>query len=155
MAQDKGVFESHSNSFYRKIVRESKIYDQIDNASDKSFKMRLDDKEIPASIEEFIIVASEEPVSQGNTGTCWCFSTISFYESEIQRITGKRINLSELYLVYFEYIEKAREYINTRGKSHLGEGSETNAVQRMMKIYGIVPLEAYAGKPSNQPYHCL
>ena len=153
MAQDKGVFESHSNSFYRKIVRESKIYDQIDNASDKSFKMRLDDKEIPVSIEEFIIVASEDPVSQGNTGTCWCFSTISFYESEIQRITGNRINLSELYPVYFEYIEKAREYINTRGKSHLGEGSETNAVQRMMKIYGIVPLEAYAGKPSNQPYH--
>ena len=153
MAQDKGVFESHSNSFYGKIVRESKIYDQIDNASDKSFKMRLDDKEIPGSIEEFIIVASEEPISQGNTGTCWCFSTISFYESEIQRITGKRINLSELYPVYFEYIEKAREYINTRGKSHLGEGSETNAVQRMMKIYGIVPLEAYTGKPSNQPYH--
>tara|TARA_B100001142_G_scaffold97594_1_gene99567 strand:- start:1255 stop:2421 length:1167 start_codon:yes stop_codon:yes gene_type:complete len=153
MAQDKGVFENYSNSFYGKIVRESKTYDQIDNASDKSFKMYLDDKEIPGSIEEFIIVASEEPISQGNTGTCWCFSTISFYESEIQRITGKRINLSELYPVYFEYIEKAREYINTRGKSHLGEGSETNAVQRMMKIYGIVPLEAYTGKPSNQPYH--
>ncbi len=52
-----------------------------------------------------------------------------------------------------EYIEKARGYINTRGKTHLGEGSETNAVQRMMDWYGIVPAEAYEGKPSDQPYY--
>ncbi len=153
IAQDKGRFENYSNSFYGKIVRESKIYDQVENETDRSFKMDFNNKKIPESIDEFNIVVSEQPISQGNTGTCWCFSTTSFYESEIQRITGKRINLSELYTVYFEYIEKAREYINTRGKSHLGEGSETNAVQRMMKIYGIVPIEAYEGKPSSQPYH--
>jgi len=153
LAQDKGRFENYSNSFYGKIIRESKIYDQVENETDRSFKMDLNNKKIPESIDEFNIVVSEQPISQGNTGTCWCFSTTSFYESEIQRITGKKINLSELYPVYFEYIEKAREYINTRGKSHLGEGSETNAVQRMMKIYGIVPIEAYEGKPSDQPYH--
>ena len=75
------------------------------------------------------------------------------YESEIKRISSKTINLSELYPVYFEYIEKAKGYINTRGKTHLGEGSETNAVQRMMEMYGIVPFEAFEGKPTDQPFY--
>jgi bleomycin hydrolase len=115
--------------------------------------MNFDGKQIPQSLDEFTIVEAENPISQGNTGTCWCFSTTSFYESEILRLTGKTINLSELYPVYFEYLEKAKGYINTRGKTHLGEGSETNAVQRMMDWYGIVPAKAYEGKPSEQPYY--
>jgi bleomycin hydrolase len=152
-AQDKGKFESYSNPFYGTIISESNKYEKEEKETTKSFKMNFDRKQIPKSLAEFTIVAAENPISQGNTGTCWCFSTTSFYESEIHRLTGKTINLSELYPVYFEYIEKARGYINTRGKTHLGEGSETNAVQRMMDWYGIVPAEAYEGKPSDQPYY--
>ena len=153
IAQDKGKFESYSNSFYGKIVSESKTYNKGKKEEKKYFKMDFDGKEIPKSLDEFTIIESESPISQGNTGTCWCFSTTSFYESEIHRITGKTVNLSELYPVYFEYLEKARGYVNTRGNTHLGEGSETNAVQRMIEIYGIVPFEAYEGKPSDQPYY--
>ena len=153
IAQDKGKFESYSNNFYGKIVEESKEYDKGEKEEYKTFKMNFDGKQIPQSLDEFTIIEAENPISQGNTGTCWCFSTTSFYESEIHRITGKTINLSELYPVYFEYIEKARGFINTRGNTHLGEGSETNAVQRMMDWYGIVPAEAYEGKPSDQPYY--
>jgi bleomycin hydrolase len=40
------------------------------------------------------------PLSQGNTNTCWCFSTTSFLESEIFRIHQKQIKLSEMYTVY-------------------------------------------------------
>ena len=112
IAQDKGEFESYSNPFYKTIVTESNDYDQKEKEEYKSFKMNFDGKEIPVSLEGFSIVQSEDPVPQGNTGTCWCFSTTSFYESEIRRITGKKINLSELYPVYFEYIEKAKGYIN-------------------------------------------
>ena len=153
IAQDKGKFVNYSNQFYSNIINESKKYSQKEKEIDKSFIMDFENKEIPTKIDEFTIIPTEDPISQGNTGTCWCFSTISFYESEIQRIIGKKINLSELFPVYFEYIEKAKEFVRTRGKSHLGEGSETNAVQRMMLIYGIVPYEAYEGKPSKQPYH--
>ena len=153
IAQDKGKFEDYSNLFYEKILKESQEYNNQKNDQSKSFKMIIDNKAIPQSLEEFTIVNVEDPISQGNTGTCWCFSTISFYESEINRITGEKINLSELFPVYFEYIEKARRYIRTRGNTYLGQGSETNAVQRMMEIYGIVPLEAYEGKPTNQPFY--
>ena len=153
LAQDKGKFQKKSNEFYSKITSESEKYEQKDKKSSKSFKLDYSNKDIPKSLEEFKIVEYNEPISQGNTGTCWCFSTISFFESEIYRISKKSIDLSELYPVYFEYIEKVREYIKTRGVSHFGQGSETNAVQRMMKIYGIVPFEAYEGKPQDQPFY--
>ena len=153
ISQDKGQFESYSNPFYKTIVTESNDYNQKEKEEYKSFKMNFDGKQIPKSLDEFTIIDADNPISQGNSGTCWCFSTTSFYESEIKRITKKDINLSELYPVYFEYIEKARGYINSRGKTHLGEGSETNAVQRMMELYGIVPFESYQGKPSDQPFY--
>jgi len=148
-------FEDHSNQFYDKILKESDKYAKSQKAAStkKKFKMSFDGKDLPQSLDEFTIVKVEDPISQGNTGTCWCFSTTSFYESEIERIHGKTINLSELYLVYYEYIEKARGYINTRGETYLGEGSETNALQRMMTMYGTVPFSAYEGKPQDQPFY--
>jgi bleomycin hydrolase len=149
-AQDKGGFESNSNLFYGTILSESSNYEKEGEEEDasKSFKMNFDGKKIPESLADFTIIESENPISQGNTGTCWCFSTTSFYESEILRLTKNSINLSELFPVYYEYIEKVRRFIRKRGDSYLSEGSESNAVQRMMKMYGIVPFEAYEGKPS-------
>ena len=55
------------------------------------------------------------PVSQGNTNTCWCFSTTSFLESESYRINKTEVRLSEMYTVYWEYVEKVKRYIETQG----------------------------------------
>ena len=85
------------------------------------------------------------PVAQYLTGTCWSFSTTSFYESEIKRLHGKEIKLSEMYTAYCEYLEKAKRYIATRGNSVFEEGSEAEAVPRVWKAYGIVPEEAFPG----------
>jgi bleomycin hydrolase len=57
-----------------------------------------------------------------------------------------------LYIVYYEYIEKAKEYVRTRGTSAFAEGSESNAVTRMMKMYGIVPYHAYTGYRPGQKF---
>jgi len=154
-AQDKANFEEYVNPFWDKIRTESDKYakNKKAEAPKKSFKMNFEGINIPQSLDEFTIVKVEDPISQGNTGTCWCFSTTSFYESEIERIQEKTIDLSELYLVYYEYVEKARGFINTRGKTYLGEGSETNALQRMMTMYGTVPFSAYEGKPQDQPFY--
>ncbi len=86
-----------------------------------------------------------KPVAQYLTGTCWSFSTTSFLESEVYRITKKKIKLSEMHTVYYEYIEKARGFVRTRGNTFLGQGSESNAVMRIMKEYGMVPAEVYSG----------
>lgn len=149
---DKAEFVPAENAFYEEI--KSALDDVPAESSDKqSFKMVIDTERIPASVDEFETVWCHEPVSQGRTGTCWCFSTTSFFESEVHRISKKEIRLSELYIVYWEYVEKAREFVRTRGESAFAEGSETNAVARMMKKYGAVPLSAYSGKPEAQAYH--
>jgi bleomycin hydrolase len=85
------------------------------------------------------------PQAQYLTGTCWSFSTTSYYESEVYRLTGQKIKLSEIWTVYFEYVEKMRRFVRERGDSLLAEGSESNAFQHIWPKYGIVPAEAYPG----------
>ena len=95
----------------------------------------------------------QPPISQGNAGTCWCFSTMSFIESEIYRIHGEKVKLSEMYTVYWEYVEKARRFVQMRGNSNFSEGSEGNALTRMFKMYGAVPWEVYTGLKEGRKFH--
>ncbi|MCD4692959.1 MAG: C1 family peptidase [Calditrichales bacterium] len=86
-----------------------------------------------------------EPIRQDTAGTCWAFSTTSFFESEIYRLHSKKIKLSESYTVYWEYIEKARRFVKEKGDSKFAQGSEANAVLERIKQYGCVPQEVYTG----------
>lgn len=81
------------------------------------------------------------------------FFDYSFFESEIYRLTKRELKLSELYTVYWEYVEKAKRFIRERGNSEFSEGSEGNAVRRIWKEYGVVPAEAYSGKLPGQKHH--
>ena len=68
-------------------------------------------------------------------------------------IKKKKIKLSEMYTVYWEYVEKARRFVQERGNSLFDQGSECNAVIREWKKYGIVPLSDYNGLLPGQVYH--
>lgn len=152
------------NALYEKAP-ENYFYEAIKSATDSFYKKQEVTKEkkrllldfkgmdVPNSVEAFTIVPSEAPESQGITGTCWSFSTTSFFESEIYRLQQKKIALSEIHTVYWQYVEKAKEYVRTRGASLFDEGSETNAVQEMMKKYGVVPASAYGGIVGKLPFH--
>ncbi len=63
------------------------------------------------------------------------------------------VKLSEMYIVYWEYIEKVRRYVQEKGKSHLGEGSEHNAVLRQMKKHGLVRASDYSGLIADSTKH--
>ena len=46
--------------------------------------------------------------AEGNkSGTCWAYSTISFFESEILRKTGKTYDLSEMFVAGKTYMDRA------------------------------------------------
>jgi bleomycin hydrolase len=107
----------------------------------------------PASPAVFNAPFHFPPVAQYLTGTCWSFSTTSFYESEVARLSGQRIKLSEIHTVYWEYVEKMRRYVRERGDSVIAEGSESNAVNRIWRQYGVVPAEAYPGVLSADGRH--
>lgn len=152
--KDKASFKPKSNDFYEQIQKGVDVFQEPKKA-EKPLVLRMDftGVDAPKSISEFKTVFAQKPVSQGETGTCWCFSTTSFYESEIKRLSNQDIQLSELYTVYWQYVEKAKEFVRTRGTSVFDEGSETNGVGRMLKTYGIVPLDAYNGMKIGQPFH--
>jgi len=100
----------------------------------------------PKSHKEFKKLFHFAPVAQYYTSTCWSFSGTSYYESEIYRLTGKKIKLSEMWTVYYELLEKSRAFIKKRGMSYVSGGGETNGLNRIWKKYGIVPLSAYTGE---------
>lgn len=88
-------------------------------------------------------------ISQGQTGTCWSFSTTSFLEAEIIRINGKPIDLSEMYNVRKTYDKKAWNYVMRQGKAQFGEGGLAHDVINSANDNGIVPESAYTGYVAN------
>ncbi|HXU26590.1 MAG TPA: C1 family peptidase, partial [Bacteroidia bacterium] len=92
---------------------------------------------------KFTITKSIEtaPVqSQGRTGTCWSFSTLSFFESEVMRIKKiKDVKLSEMFVVRKTYPLKAENYVRMHGNAQFGEGGEPTDVAFCWKNFGMVP----------------
>jgi bleomycin hydrolase len=109
--------------------------------------------EKPASLDEFTQYFHNPPVRQDKTSTCWCFATTSFFESELKRLGRGEFKLSELYTVYWEFLEKARGFIQKKGDQLFTAGSEHNAVIARMKEYGAVPASAYSGLLPGQTEH--
>jgi bleomycin hydrolase len=85
------------------------------------------------------------PTPQYLTGSCWSFSSTSFIESEIHRLSGQEIKLSEMWTVYWEFVNKARGYVATRGESYFDHGSQTEALLRVYREHGVVPRADYEG----------
>lgn len=84
-------------------------------------------------------------ISQGITGTCWSFSSTSFLESEIIRLTGKKMDLSEMYQVRNTYPLKAENYIMRQGHAQFDEGGLAHDVMNSVEKNGLVPEEAFSG----------
>ena len=151
--KDKGVFIEPKNEFWDTIKASCEEFNKKPVAPVKAFKMDFSGYNLPKTTSEFKQIWHSPPVSQASTGTCWCFSTTSYYESEIYRLFKKEIKLSEMYTVYWEYVEKAIRFVKERGNSAFGEGSEANAVPRIWRKYGCVPENIYTGLMPGQRFH--
>ena len=151
--KDKAVFIEPKNEFMDSVTKVADKFINKEEPKKKILKMDFTGVSHPASSEEFTQYWHNKPVSQAISGMCWCFSTTSYFESEIYRQTKRQIKLSELYTVYWEYVEKTRRFIRERGNSVFGEGSESNAVIRIWKKYGIVPEDIYNGMQTGQIFH--
>jgi bleomycin hydrolase len=99
----------------------------------------------PKAVSEFKAIWHQPSICQGFSGMCWCFATTSMLESEVHRLTGRELRFSVLHSVYWEYVEKARGFVRSRGTSAFGEGSQSAAVLRAWREHGVVPAAAYTG----------
>lgn len=82
---------------------------------------------------------------QSRSGTCWCYSTLSFLESEILQAGGPELDLSEMWIVRNIYFEKAVKYVRLHGSLNLAVGGQAHDVTYGIETYGIVPEEVYPG----------
>ena len=84
--------------------------------------------------------------NQYKSGTCWCFSALSFIESEILREKGDTVDLSEMFVVGKSYRDRAVKYVRLDGHLNFGAGSSFGDVLHVIEDYGIVPEEQMRGK---------
>lgn len=92
--------------------------------------------------------------NQNQTGTCWSFSSLSFFESELIRMgKGKEFNLSEMFVARKAYPLKADNYVRMHGHTNFGEGGGFPDVIHVLRNYGMVPEEVYTGKKDPKAPH--
>lgn len=152
---DKGNYVEYKNTFFQMVLDSSEAFYKAKDGDKKEFKVDFTNYNLPKSKDEFKYYWHNDPKNypQGNSGMCWDFCATSYYESEIYRMRGEKIKLSELFTTYWEYVEKARRFVKEHGNSFFGQGSESNAIPRIWKKHGIVPHEVYTGLKENQTFH--
>lgn len=155
--KDKAVFREVKPGFYQySILRDDREVNErkAPEPVKRNFTVDLSEASLPNTLDLYPGRQwHNAPLSQGNTGTCWCFSATSMLETEVYRLHGLKVKLSEIHTVYWEYVEKARRYVQERGNSVFEEGSEANATTRIWKKYGVVPAGDYTGLLYGRKYH--
>ena len=83
--------------------------------------------------------------NQARSGTCWAYSGLSFFESELLRMGKPEYDLSEMWIVRHTYPAKAEKYMRLHGHLNLAAGGAFEDVLWVMRNFGIVPQEVYQG----------
>ncbi len=91
--------------------------------------------------------------NQASTGTCWCFATTSFFESELLRLGKGEYDLAEMFIVRNVYKNRFFDNFLRQGKGNLGEGGLSPSWLRVFRESGMVPQEVYSGINYDSPGH--
>jgi bleomycin hydrolase len=91
--------------------------------------------------------------NQSSSSTCWCFSGISMFESELLRMGKKPFDLSEMYIVRHTYEKKAQMYARMHGSSTFAGGGEYGDLLNGCREVGLVPDIAYPGLNYGEAKH--
>ncbi|RHU26224.1 C1 family peptidase [Parabacteroides sp. TM07-1AC] len=94
---------------------------------------------------EVVTVPATPVKNQAATGTCWCFATTSFMESELLRMGKGEYDLSEMFIVRQKYMNQLQDNYLRRGEGNIGQGSLSHTFMNAYRQVGIVPEEVYKG----------
>ena len=94
---------------------------------------------------EVVTVPATPVKNQAATGTCWCFATTSFMESELLRMGKGAYDLSEMFIVRQKYMNQLQDNYLRRGDGNIGQGSLSHTFMNAYRQVGIVPEEVYTG----------
>ena len=96
-------------------------------------------KPVFTTIKELPITSIKD---QNRSGTCWAYSTLSFFESEILKATGKKYDLCEMFIANKDYMERAVLTVRMHGDSQFSQGGSAGDVLDIIKRHGICPENA-------------
>ena len=103
--------------------------------------------------EDEISLPTTSVKDQYRTGTCWSFSTLSFFESEMIRLGKPEVDLSEMFVVRNTYSDKAKRYVRLHGEGSFSAGGAFHDAKNVVKNYGIVPEQVYNGLNYGETKH--
>lgn len=91
----------------------------------------------------------ENPITsiknQNRSSTCWSFSSVGFFESELLRLGKGKFDLSEMFIVHKTMEDRAVNYVRYHGSSSFAPGGSFEDFVACYKQYGMVPQEAMPG----------
>jgi bleomycin hydrolase len=111
------------------------------------------DKKEAWEFEDVILLPTTPVEDQHRSGTCWSFSGLSFLQSEMMRMGKPEVNLSEMYIVWHTYAEKARKHVRVHGNLNFSAGGAFHDVTNMISRYGVVPESVYDGLKYGEDKH--
>jgi aminopeptidase C len=88
----------------------------------------------------------ENPITsvknQNQSGTCWCFSTLGFLESELLRQGKGEFDLCEMFVVNKTMMDRADKAVRMHGDVSFSQGGSFYDVIYCMENYGLCPQDA-------------
>lgn len=91
--------------------------------------------------------------NQYRSGTCWSFSSMSFLETEIIRLGKGEHDLSEMFVVWNTYSQKAVNTVRWHGNLNFGGGGAFHDVTWAFENFGAIPEEVYSGLEYGEEKH--
>lgn len=105
----------------------------------KPKKAARSNKPVFTTIKENPITSIKD---QNRSGTCWDYSTLSYFESEILKATGKTCDLCEAFVANKTYMDRAVQVVRLHGDCQFSQGGSAYDVLHVLKNQGICPEDA-------------
>lgn len=105
----------------------------------KPKKAARSNKPVFTTIKENPITSIKD---QNRSGTCWDYSTLSYFESEILKSTGKTYDLCEAFVANKTYMDRAVQVVRLHGDCQFSQGGSAYDVLHVLKNQGICPEDA-------------
>ncbi|MCR4603208.1 MAG: C1 family peptidase [Prevotella sp.] len=123
----------------KKILTLALLATMAISAQAQETEKKADNKPVFTVIKENPITSIKD---QNRSGTCWDYSTMSFFEAEILKATGKTYDLCESFVANKTYMDRAIQVVRYHGDCQFSQGGSAEDVLATLKTWGICPEDA-------------
>ena len=112
-----------------------------------AFAQEPEDENKEEEEEGFVFTTvCEAPITsiknQNRSGTCWAYSSLGFFESELIRQGKGEFDLCEMFLAHKTYEDRAKASVRLHGDISFSQGGSFYDAVYCIKNYGMMPEEA-------------